>query len=158
LGSSNSHKGYKCLDASGRIFISKDVVFNEVKFPYLDLFPSQKVCPVLPDGPTLSTFLPTPVSTTFTVNSPTPQNSHSESVPTIPISNTPQTPSISSHHSESSHRNNVVLNPTHITFYLPLHLKIPDLCHLLVLLALSLQILSLLLLFLTEFILKTVTQ
>ena len=70
-------------------------MFNEVKFPYLD-FLFQKVCSILPDGPTLSTFLPTPG---FIVNSPTPQNSHSESVPTTPIANTPQTPSISSHHS-----------------------------------------------------------
>ena len=90
MGYSNSHKGYTCLDASGRIFIFKDVVFNEVKFLYPDLFPSQKVCSVLPDGPTLSTFLSTPGSTTFTVNSLTPQNSHSESVPTTPIANTPR--------------------------------------------------------------------
>lgn len=37
----HTHKGYKCLSASGRIFISKDVVFNELRFPYCDLF-SQK--------------------------------------------------------------------------------------------------------------------
>jgi len=119
LGYSNNHKGYKCLDASGRTFISKDVVFNEVKFPYPDLFPSQKVCSVLPDGPTLSTFLRTPGSITFTVNSPTTENSHSNFVPTTPIANTPKTPSISSHHSDSSHRNNVVLNPTPITILSP---------------------------------------
>ena len=42
LGYSRSHKGYKCLDASGRLFISKDVLFNESVFPfnYLKL-PSQ---------------------------------------------------------------------------------------------------------------------
>ena len=30
LGYSSSHKGYKCLSASDKIYISKDVVFNEM--------------------------------------------------------------------------------------------------------------------------------
>lgn len=35
LGYSTSHRGYKCLDnKSGRIYISKDVLFNEKHFPY----------------------------------------------------------------------------------------------------------------------------
>nr|KYP51497.1 Retrovirus-related Pol polyprotein from transposon TNT 1-94 [Cajanus cajan] len=38
LGYSPSHKGYKCLSRSGRIYISKDVIFNEGRFPYNDLF------------------------------------------------------------------------------------------------------------------------
>nr|KYP40244.1 Retrovirus-related Pol polyprotein from transposon TNT 1-94 [Cajanus cajan] len=38
LGYSNSHKGYKCLSSSSRIYISKDVIFNEHRFPYTDLF------------------------------------------------------------------------------------------------------------------------
>lgn len=41
LGYSTAHKGYKCLSPSGIIFISKDVIFNEFRFPYTDLFPSQ---------------------------------------------------------------------------------------------------------------------
>lgn len=40
LGISPQHKGYKCLAANGRIYISKDVLFNELRFPYATLFPS----------------------------------------------------------------------------------------------------------------------
>lgn len=39
LGLSPMHKGHKCLSPSGRIYISKDVTFNEGKFPYIFLFP-----------------------------------------------------------------------------------------------------------------------
>ena len=35
---SSSHKGYKCLSSSGKVYISKDVLFNELRFPYFDLF------------------------------------------------------------------------------------------------------------------------
>src|ERR1044072_3344276 len=39
LGYSSTHKGYKCLDQTSRLYISKDVLFNEFRFPYLVLFP-----------------------------------------------------------------------------------------------------------------------
>ena len=37
---SSSHEGYKCLSPSGRIYISKNVLFDELRFSYSDLFPS----------------------------------------------------------------------------------------------------------------------
>jgi hypothetical protein len=38
LGYNNMHKGFKCLDIStGRIYISRDVVFDEQNFPFADL-------------------------------------------------------------------------------------------------------------------------
>lgn len=40
LGYSSIHKGYKCLSPTGRIYISKDVLFHETKFPYVSLFSS----------------------------------------------------------------------------------------------------------------------
>lgn len=41
LGYSAFHKGFKCLDTStGRIYISKDVVFDENVFPFANLHPN----------------------------------------------------------------------------------------------------------------------
>ena len=41
LGYSNLHKGFKCLDvSSGRIYISRDVVFDESIFPFSKLNPN----------------------------------------------------------------------------------------------------------------------
>ncbi|GAU27211.1 hypothetical protein TSUD_108020 [Trifolium subterraneum] len=37
---SPQHKGHKCLDANGRIYVSKDVIFHETQFPYPSLFPT----------------------------------------------------------------------------------------------------------------------
>lgn len=42
VGYSVSHKGYKCISPSDHIYVSKDVIFNEHKFPYSDLFQSKQ--------------------------------------------------------------------------------------------------------------------
>ena len=41
LGYSTLHKGYKCLDVStGRVYISRDVIFDENIFPFTELHPN----------------------------------------------------------------------------------------------------------------------
>jgi hypothetical protein len=41
LGYSSHHKGYKCLDvSSGRVYISRDIVFDEIVFPFSKLHPN----------------------------------------------------------------------------------------------------------------------
>lgn len=37
---SPQHKGHKCLAANGKIYISKDVLLNEFRFPYPTMFPN----------------------------------------------------------------------------------------------------------------------
>ena len=40
IGYSPLHKGYKCLDPTGKTYIARHVKFNESEFPYSNLFPS----------------------------------------------------------------------------------------------------------------------
>jgi hypothetical protein len=55
LGYSTLHKGYKCLDLKeGRVYISRDVVFDEHVFPFASLHPNagarlRKEIELLPD-------------------------------------------------------------------------------------------------------------
>ena len=59
MGYSPSHKGYKCLAADGRLYISKDVIFNENSFPYPTLFPEPSlITSEVPDTTSTLTVLP----------------------------------------------------------------------------------------------------
>jgi hypothetical protein len=61
LGYSNLHKGYKCLNvASGRVYISRDAVFDEIVFPFSKLNPNvgaQLMSDVMLLHPTLVPFM-----------------------------------------------------------------------------------------------------
>ena len=102
MGYSSFHKDYKCLSSTGRIYISKDVLFNELRFPYLDLFPLSS-SPVQNTNSYLSLNLD--LSPPFVA--PTPPlsqlpSSHSPSAPSIPpgfssASNQPSSESTSAH-------------------------------------------------------------
>lgn len=81
LGPSPQHKGYKCLASDGKIYISKDVLFNEIRFPYPNLFPP----PNLVTDNTVKTTYPTsiPVGSNFNEAVSCP-NSDSGLVSTVP--------------------------------------------------------------------------
>jgi len=57
LGYSNSHKGYKCINSHGRIFVSRHVIFNESHFPFHEDFINTKN-PLKELTETTSVFLP----------------------------------------------------------------------------------------------------
>src|ERR1044072_9386310 len=94
------HKGYKCLTQEGKIVISKDVVFNEMSFPYTMLFLS----------------LPAPASSSSHVSATIPRVSQvPSSPPTAPsqssesssLSLPDHSPSLPAHSPPSQPRNSV---------------------------------------------------
>lgn len=68
LGYSTSHKGYRCLSSNGRLFTSKDVLFNESRFPYQSLF--SKFTPISSTSAGVS-LSPLPFNNSPSLHSPT---------------------------------------------------------------------------------------
>ena len=54
MGYNLNHKGYKCLDSNGKLYISRDVIFDETTFPFAQTDQSSYSiqvplhCPILP--------------------------------------------------------------------------------------------------------------
>lgn len=76
LGYSSSHKGYKCLDiSSGRVYISRDAIFDEGSFPFSrhsEIFSTDNTCPL-----TTHTFLRVPTPSILPIPTPQPSNGSS---------------------------------------------------------------------------------
>lgn len=120
VGYSPSHKGYKCLDQNGKLFISKDVLFNEFRFPFTYTStatkPPSTLSPLLPlqiyptvpltNIPAASTPLdstPTPSTVSPNINPPQPF--------TIPAADSP----VNTHPMQTRSKSGIVkphLNPT----------------------------------------------
>ncbi|RDX88024.1 hypothetical protein CR513_30442, partial [Mucuna pruriens] len=86
MGHSPSNKGYKCLDSNRRLFISKDVLFNEHKFPHLpvvsSLTPAFAPSPSFPLG--VLSFAPLPYAKDSPVQHATPNSSPPSSSVSLP--------------------------------------------------------------------------
>lgn len=98
LGVSPSHKGHKCLAPNGRIYISKDVTFNESKFPFPYLFPTTSsqlstsspsfpaAIPLIPNSsPSTPSSTPSHVPITESMSSPSSSSLPTASSPAIPL-------------------------------------------------------------------------
>ncbi|KAK9142901.1 hypothetical protein Syun_012301 [Stephania yunnanensis] len=86
IGYSHVLKGYKCLSTLEKIFVSRNVLFNEMEFPYSTLFtkhsfvnPSSTIFDIVVLLPNSSQFPPSPFSSIFTSIASPNHNSSSPS-------------------------------------------------------------------------------
>lgn len=98
IGYSSSHKGYKCLASNGRLYISKDVLFNESHFHFQHRQTNANSNP--PPMPSPSHSIPLAIL---------PPDSQPQPEPLTPHTTTPTTPfipSLSLHTSFNSNSHN----------------------------------------------------
>uniref|UniRef100_A0A803PM38 Integrase catalytic domain-containing protein n=1 Tax=Cannabis sativa TaxID=3483 RepID=A0A803PM38_CANSA len=75
LGYSDKHKGYKCLSSTGRLYISRDVIFNEDEFPFKSGFLNTNK----PETP-VSVLVPFWTASSFVNSQSSSQNDFSSSI------------------------------------------------------------------------------
>uniref|UniRef100_A0A803QCY3 Integrase catalytic domain-containing protein n=1 Tax=Cannabis sativa TaxID=3483 RepID=A0A803QCY3_CANSA len=94
LGYSDAHKGYKCLSPTGRIYILRDVVFNELEFPFqisfLNNYQSENL--VIIQSSTWSVLPSVSPATGSRFTSANPSSSSQEAEPSTPQSRNFQNP------------------------------------------------------------------
>ncbi|WVZ62530.1 hypothetical protein U9M48_012269 [Paspalum notatum var. saurae] len=94
IGYSASHKGYKCLDRqTGRVYISRDVIFDEKMFPF-QISTEQSKSPAQTGSQPI--LLPTAINLNlYTESSLTDTNTNMPDPSNIPHTNPPSSPEIS---------------------------------------------------------------
>ncbi|TXG51432.1 hypothetical protein EZV62_023956 [Acer yangbiense] len=90
------HRGYRCLHPSGKVYVSRNVEFNELEFPFQSLFPSKSVSSSCPQSSSI------PFSIVQEVLSTIPTNVAAPNAVTRPVTQVPVTPPISHTSSSSS--------------------------------------------------------
>lgn len=88
IGYSNSHKEYICLASSGRVYLSRHVIFNHNDYPYGSLFSSHKASDqfTMQNNQSGSIFIPSTNTKTLTSPSAEELNTHSnETISASPI-------------------------------------------------------------------------
>ena len=78
MGYNLNHKGYKCLDSNGKLYISKDVIFDETTFPFAQTDQSSYS---IHNSSSLSNSTPYASPPILTV----PSQTHSHPILTVPI-------------------------------------------------------------------------
>lgn len=111
LGYSAHHKGYKCMAPDGKIYISKDVIFNEIRFQYTSLFLKS------PTSSTSPTQIYVPVPLSFSPGSSQPSNTklHPSKYNTLALTTPLQQESLTTSHNLFLHQSSVISSSTHVT-------------------------------------------
>lgn len=96
LGFSPSHKGHRCLSPEGKIFISRNVTFNENDFPFCEGFGSQQSPPSGNETTNVTSWFPPIPISNFNSTSQFPILQPPSQAPSHLNSNVPHTSDLSS--------------------------------------------------------------
>ena len=102
IGYSPIHKGYKCLDSTGKTYIARHVQFNESEFPYFELFPTKSDSQLSSIQPSQVSFSNIPITEVIQDSN----NAQSSVIPSSPDAG----PDSSHSHTHSAHP-----SPSHLS-------------------------------------------